>query len=122
MGHWTPTGIKPTDYDDDITSKVYIIKEESNWTPIFASIEYKVLLLILKARLGVASKYLRNFILPSRPHVYFLFALWINSLFPGLGQLWLSLGPSLLSVPPCEIVFCRSLAIRFSSLLNCLPL
>src|SRR6218665_3194340 len=55
------------------------------------------------------------------PHLYILFVLWIDrmSLFPGLGQLWLSLGLSLLSVHPCGIVSCQPLA---SSLLICPPL
>ena len=35
-------------------------------------------------------------------------------LFPGLGQLWLSLGLSLLLAPPCGIVFRQPLAIPFS--------
>src|SRR6218665_259184 len=57
--------------------------------------------------------------LPSPPHLYVLCALWIDgtSLFPGPGQLWLSLGLSLLSVPPCGIVFHRPLAIPFSLLI-----
>ena len=44
-----------------------------------------------------------------------------TSLFPGLEQLWLSLGLSLLLVPPCGIVSCRPLGIP-SSLLICPPL
>src|SRR6218665_256186 len=57
---------------------------------------------------------------PSPPHLSIHFALWIDgtSLFPGLGQLWLSLGLSLLSVPPCGIIFCQPLPISFFSSLS----
>jgi len=57
--------------------------------------------------------------LPSPPHLYVLFTLLIDetSLFPGLGQLWLSLGLSLLLVPTCGIVFCLPLAIPSSLLI-----
>src|SRR6218665_1554116 len=38
----------------------YYIKEHLNWLPISTRIEYKVLLIVLKAQMGVAPKYLRD--------------------------------------------------------------
>src|SRR6218665_3516320 len=41
----------------------YYIKEHLHWLPISTRIEYKVLLIVLKAQMGVAPKYLRDVIL-----------------------------------------------------------
>src|SRR6218665_603030 len=38
----------------------YNIKEHLHWLPISTRIEYKVLLIVLKAQMGVAPKYLRD--------------------------------------------------------------
>src|SRR6218665_3295101 len=38
----------------------YYIKEHLHWLPISTRIEYKVLLIVLKAQMGVAPKYLRD--------------------------------------------------------------
>src|SRR6218665_3077958 len=40
----------------------YYIKEHLHWLPIYTRIEYKVLLIVLKAQMGVAPKYLRDVI------------------------------------------------------------
>src|SRR6218665_306484 len=40
----------------------YYIKEHLHWLPISTRIEYKVLLIVLKAQMGVAPKYLRDVI------------------------------------------------------------
>src|SRR6218665_4109174 len=71
----------------------YYIKEHLHWLPISTRIEYKVLLIVLKAQMGVAPKYLRDAIrLPTsatslRPLTY---APWTGGGFLslGLGQPW----------------------------------
>ena len=45
-----------------IFSYIVLFKEQLHWLPISARIEYKVLLLILKAQLRAAPKYLQDFI------------------------------------------------------------
>src|SRR6218665_2347027 len=67
----------------------YYIKEHLHWLPISTRIEYKVLLIVLKAQMGVAPKYLRDAIrLP--PHPFVLYVPWIGGIFfsLGLGQPW----------------------------------
>src|SRR6218665_3787940 len=67
-------------------------KEHLHWLPSSTRIEYKVLLIILKAQMGVAPKYLRDSIrLPtSASSLRPLYAplTGVSSLFLGLGQPW----------------------------------
>src|SRR6218665_3627088 len=60
-----------------------------HWLPISTRIEYKVLLLVLTAHMGMAPKYLRDAIRPL-PHPFVLYARWKggSSLFLGPGQPW----------------------------------
>src|SRR6218665_2156704 len=50
------------------------IKEHLHWLPISTRIEYKVLLIVLKAQMGVALKYLRDAIRPL-PHPFVLYVI-----------------------------------------------
>src|SRR6218665_1750078 len=58
----------------------YYIKEHLHWLPISTRIEYKILLIVLKAQMGVAPKHLRDAIrLP--PHPFVLYAPWTGGSF-----------------------------------------
>src|SRR6218665_947531 len=74
-------------YSHNISS---YIKEHLQWLPISTRIEYKVLLIVLKAQMEVAPKY--NSVTPSnfRPHPFVLYAPWTggSSLSLGPGQPW----------------------------------
>jgi len=65
------------------------IKEHLHWLPISTRIEYKVLLIVLKAQMRVAPKYLRDAI-RLLPHPFVLYAPWTGGSFLslGLGQPW----------------------------------
>src|SRR6218665_2272726 len=76
---------------------------------------HRIQKLFLKAQLRVAPKYLLDSTRYSfSAHIRPLRSLdrrdLLSSLLPGLGQLWLSLGLSLLFVSPCGIVIRRPLA------------
>jgi len=88
------------------------IKEHLHCLPISTRIEYKVLLIVLKAQMGVVPKYLRdaNRLLP---HSFVLYASLTcgSSLSLGLGQLWLNLDPFPLLTLPFGIAFHHQLAL-----------
>jgi len=68
----------------------FYIKEHLHWLPISTRIEYQVLLIVLKAQMGLAPKYLCDAIrLPTSAHPFVLYAHLTggSSLFLGLGQL-----------------------------------
>src|SRR6218665_1969508 len=71
------------------------IKHHLHWLPISTRVEYKVLLIVLKAQMGVAPKYLRD-VIRLLPHPFVLYDPWTGSLSLGLGQPWPSLDPFLL--------------------------
>src|SRR6218665_1017991 len=69
----------------------YYIKEHLQWLPISTRIEYKVLLIVLKAQMGWhlnISVTLSDF--RPLPHPFILYAPWIGGSFLslGLGQPW----------------------------------
>src|SRR6218665_38819 len=53
----------------------YYIKEHLHWLKISTRIEYKVLLIVLKAQMGVAPKYLRD-VIRHLPHPFVLYVPW----------------------------------------------